>query len=215
MGLIKAAIIGGAGVYAVKQISKRRAQRETSVNREQHPQQYQHSYPDQQQQWQSTDEKHRLSRSLDSPDFQQSSPSVPQTQPQQYHPHVLQFNDLRSPEQQAQDASRPLYLQNSQYFPPPSPRGNMYTAEFQAEAPPQYPPAYRPQRQQPKMGFVEPDEVLSTSDARSVDSRASNRRSIRDDGKIFLDTLAERAQSVRSDMQGKSPREYLEKVLSK
>ncbi|KIV93287.1 hypothetical protein PV10_04513 [Exophiala mesophila] len=121
MGLIKLAIIGGAGVWAVKKISNSRAEREGNQCRcnkrqdyhdDQYPPQYQ-----QQQRYQQPDqynEKEKLSRQMDNYDSQYDHPSTPI---QQLQSPPLQFRDLRSPEQQERDASKSMRLNNGYYYP--------------------------------------------------------------------------------------------------
>lgn len=210
MGLIKLAIIGGAGVWAVKKISNARADREGCHHRcnkhhndhnDQYPPQYQQQ-PRQQPQ-DRFDEKEKSTRHMDS--YESQYP--PATPIQQLQAPPLQFTDLRSPEQQERDANRPMHLSNNQYYTSTPQRG------YPEYPPVDGPPRYQPQYRQQKSGFVESEEVLSRSDAHSTASRRGG--NLRDDGMAFLDSMADKAKNIRTDMKGKSPKEYLQNVLDK
>jgi len=214
MGLIKAAIIVGGGAYAIKKISAHREQKKQCRNAfDQNmasgpPQQQYRDYPDQPQQHQYYDEKNQSrnekSRGLDAGAEQYYD--YPARQPQQQyspppqaavHPYALEFIDRRgssSPPQQQQQQWRISNSHNA-----PLPQGHEY-----GHYPP---PSYHQnapvagQRNLTSSGFVEPDE-LSLSDAHSQSPSAWDRK-------------GKRESLATAGPAGLSPKEYLERHLSK
>jgi len=212
MGLIKAAIIVGVGAYAIKKISAHREQKKQSrmafdqnMASGPHQQQYR-DYPDQQQQQQHQyyDDKHQnrneKSRGLDAGAEQYYDYPARQQQQQQYspppqaavHPYALEFVDRRgssSPEQQ-----QPWRLSNSHNAPLPQGHANAYYP----------PPSYHQNapvagQRNITSGFVEPDELsLSDGQSQSAWDRKGRRESV-----------------TRAGAAGLSPKEYLERHLSK
>jgi hypothetical protein len=145
MGLIKTALIAGAGVYAVKKISKSREERRNKTNTDNihgsNQQQPPYSdYPDQrgyQQYYPQEKSQYRAG---------------PREQEHQYQHSMLNFTDRRPPHLQDQ----PLYLNNSTHYAVPQQH------RYHALPPPHY--------QSRTSGFVEPDE-LSMSDVLSQGGR--------------------------------------------
>lgn len=210
MGLIKAAIIVGGGAYAIKKISAHREQKKQSrmafdQNMASGPQQQYRDYPDQQQ-YQYYDEKHQSrnekSRGLDNGTNEQYY-DYPARQQQQYspppaavHPYALEFVDRRGSSSPPQQAQQPWRLSNSHNAPLPQGHANAYYP----------PPSYHQNapvsgQRNITAGFVEPDE-LSVSDGQT--QSAWDRKGRR-----------ESASPVGAGASGLSPKEYLERHLSK
>lgn len=172
MGLIKTAIIAGAGIYAVNKISKRSENRRNNAdasgaNRNYEPQYADgpdskgYSYYDQPNQ--------RYDRQ------QQQQQQQPQQQGwSQQGPPPMEFVDRRDPQHQGQ----PMYLANNPYAPLPHDyRGSAQSQFSMGGSPPQY--AYRsgPERgygTQYKHGFVEAEEV-STNASEYGDEKKARR----------------------------------------
>ncbi|KIX08734.1 uncharacterized protein Z518_03391 [Rhinocladiella mackenziei CBS 650.93] len=193
MGIIKAAIITGAGLYAVNKITKRAEHRRdnsapsSNGSRESRQPQYlddpdSRGYDDDESQM-ARQERSRIEnqRGVDGP--------------------PLQFKDCRLPAQQGQ----PLYLVNNNPYAP-LPYGyngdveHVYETDPRATLVPGYPPpfyqtAYGP-RQQQRQGFVEPGEV-SESEFQIQSGRNSSGSA------TLVNTLAQQAMAVDGDCDEK------------
>lgn len=185
MGLIKTAMLAGAGMYAVNKIAKtaehRREQPSTSGNA--------YAYRDQQPQY------------FDGPDPRGEYYSAPQGQmngqsrsQSQSKSRGMDFDDRRS----SQDGTQPLYLENNPY--PPLPHGYArpeytYTAAAGDRAAPAQPPAYSGRRS--PAGFVEAYEG-SEADVSNQAQRGGGGGSA-----ALLDTLAQHLMGGDQKGRGK------------
>jgi hypothetical protein len=140
MGLIKAAIYGGAAIYAVNKItqaSENRRNREAGVPAQQ------------QQQQRGFDDQSQYMVSGAAQDYYSDNKQPPTSQHERFIP--MEFTDRRSPAQQSQ----PMYLNNDIHRPEPVYAYNAEGDYYYEIPPPQY--QHAPQQR----GFVENEEVVS------------------------------------------------------
>ena len=196
MGLIKTAMLAGAGMYAVNKIAK------TTENRQSNPRPVSSSQPQYVDQSQTGQRDNYYNPQAPGQGSQKSQMNIddqgfPRDVPQGSQSFPLQFEGRRSPDQRG----RPLYLTNDAQTPLPNwynngvqdyefdPRnanGNQYA--YAGSAPPQYRNSYARQQR----GFVEPDEDFE-SDYQQGSARGSS------GSMAFLSTLASQAMAMDGD----------------
>ncbi|KAI1608209.1 hypothetical protein EDD36DRAFT_107918 [Exophiala viscosa] len=158
MGLIKTAMISGAAIYGINKLAK------TAEHRREHPMPSQSEYRDARSQSFAAPEQ----RGSHYPEQQSYGQGQEKGQAQ-----GLQFEDRGIHQQQSQQQSQPLSLENNPTSALPwgySDREYAYAAENRRasptgynEAPPHYQNSYIPARSQRQSGFVQSEE-LSDSD---------------------------------------------------
>jgi hypothetical protein len=163
MGLIKTAIIAGAGIYAVNKFSERRQSRQCQKNAQQ--------------------QQHMATGALRDEYY-----APPQQYPGSQHDQKfmpLEFTDRRGSQQQPGQPQPTYFLNNDvksrlppsasngdqDFYPREKDKSNVYVEARSSPPPPQY-HDYRQYRQS---GFVEPDEVSDSAHAGSVRSTADRR----------------------------------------
>lgn len=224
MGLIKAAIIVGGGAYAINKFQKRHEEKKRNrMQFDQNMSQQQRDFPQQQY---FDDEKRGPNGGEYYSDYpaekgnsnrgeKQSYNNTSQRSPSPVHPYALEFVDRRSPQQQQ---AQPLRLNNSHDQPLPQSNGFNNESYYAQGPPPQYHQQISSSRAQRSPGFVEPDEVSSTSETPSAWDRKGRRESgSGSGGQTFLNTLAQQASGMGGGdrKRSSSPREYLENHLSR